>query len=228
MLIEIWSDVVCPWCYIGKRQFDEALRRVEADPAVTTSVDVVFRSYQLDPRAPLDEVTPVLEAYARKFGGPERAEQIIEHVTQAAAAVGIEFNMDRALRANTVLAHRLLWITLRDHGPSGQATVKEALMRAYFTQGLNIADIDTITTVASTALHPDDVSQSHAERDRLAGLLAVGEGSGEVSEQLTTAAAHGITAVPTFVINGQWSIPGAQDADTFERVIRRLLDSPGG
>lgn len=224
MLIEIWSDVVCPWCYIGKRQFDEAVRRIEADSTVSAPLEVVFRSYQLDPRAPLDEVTPVVDAYSRKFGGPERASQIIEHVTQAAAGVGIEFNMDRALRANTLLAHRLLWIVLRDHGPQAQAIVKEALMRAYFTDGLNVADIDTIADVTSAALHPDDAHLCATVRSRLAEMLAIGEGAGEVSEQLATAAAHGITAVPTFVIDGQWAIPGAQDADTFERVIRRVLE----
>src|SRR6187431_3514883 len=105
MQVEIWSDVVCPWCYIGKRRFERAVAEVADD----IEVRAVYRPYQLDPSAPRGASVPVVEAYARKFGGPERAEQILDHVTRIAADDGIEFRMDRALRANTLLAHRLLW-----------------------------------------------------------------------------------------------------------------------
>lgn len=223
MLVEIWSDIVCPWCYIGKRQFEEGLRRVLDDMDGDVAIETVFRSYQLDPTAPVDTVTPVVEAYARKFGGLERAHQIIDHLTDAAAGVGIVFHMDRALRANTLLAHRLLWVVLRDHGAAAQAVVKESLMRAYFTDGRNVGDAATIVDAASDALHPDEPEKRESERIRLEEALSHGEGLGEVTEQLATAAAHGITAVPTFVIDGRWAIPGAQDADTFEQVLRRML-----
>src|SRR5215207_5970885 len=104
VLVEIYSDVVCPWCYIGKRRFEKALAGFDR----ADEVKVVWKPYQLDPTAP-PTPTPVREAYARKFGGPDAASQIIDRVTAAAAGEGLEFLLDRALRANTFDAHRLMW-----------------------------------------------------------------------------------------------------------------------
>ena len=118
VLVEIWSDVVCPWCYIGKRKFETAL----ADFAGRADVEVVYRAYQLDPTAPPGDARPVPEVYAKKFGGPERAAEMIDRVTSIAAEVGLDFRMDRALRANTLDAHRLLWSTA---GTPHQAALKE-------------------------------------------------------------------------------------------------------
>ena len=210
MRVEIWSDVVCPWCYIGKRRFETALANVAHLPGAS-NIEVVFKPYQLDPTASPGKVQPVTEAYAKKFGGPERAAQIIEQVTAVAAADGIEFHMDRSLRANTLLAHRLLWFA-ESHGD--QIALKERLLRAYFTEGLNISDPDVLTTCAA------DVGLDAAE---VRTFLESPAGHGEVMEELATAAANGITAVPTFVINGQWAVPGAQDVDVFERIFERLL-----
>src|SRR4051794_2606365 len=97
--IEIWSDVVCPWCYIGKRRFETAVREVAGE----IDVEVVYRPFQLDPTASSGTAQPVVEVYATKFGGPERAAEILQRVTSTAASEGIEFRMDRALRANTLL-----------------------------------------------------------------------------------------------------------------------------
>src|SRR6478672_8605700 len=131
MKIEIWSDVVCPWCYIGKRRFEEALREFEhAD-----EVEVRWRPFQLDPRAP-STPTPVLDAYARKFGGPEQARMIVDRITAVAAEVGLDFHLDIAQRGNTFDAHRLLWLVRDD--PSLQGALKERLMRAYFVDGADI------------------------------------------------------------------------------------------
>src|SRR5262245_57195043 len=102
--VEIWSDVVCPWCYIGKRRFERALEQLAGEVAV----EYVFRAFQLEPTASPGTSQPVTEAYAKKFGGPERARQIIDRVTSIAADEGIDFRLDRALRANTLLAHRVL------------------------------------------------------------------------------------------------------------------------
>ena len=115
MKVEIWSDVVCPWCYIGKRRFEKALD-VLREKGVTEPVEVVWRSFQLDPRAPVGAPSPAIDAYARKFGGPDAAVRIIENVTNVAAADGIEFRMDIALRANTLLAHRALHWALTEIG----------------------------------------------------------------------------------------------------------------
>lgn len=210
MRVEIWSDIVCPWCYIGKRRFETALERVRELPGAE-QIEVVYRPYQLDPTASPGRVQPVAEAYAKKFGGPERAAEILDRVTAVAAADGITFNMDRALRANTLLAHRLLW---RAEVMGSQIALKERLLSAYFTEGLNIGDPDVLAACAT------DVG---FDKDDTLAFLKTDEGHGEVMQDLALAAGNGITAVPTFVINGQWAIPGAQDVDVFERVLERLL-----
>jgi predicted DsbA family dithiol-disulfide isomerase len=213
MRVEIWSDVVCPWCYIGKRRFDTAVERVMADPSVELDLEVVYRPYQLDPTAPQGSTQPVAEAYAKKFGGAERAEQILHHVTNVAAESGIEFRMDRALRANTLTAHRVIWFAGVAAGPTVQAAVKERLLEAYFTDGADVGDPQVVTDCAVDA---------GLDRDAVAALLAGDGGTGEVMEEIAQAAAHGITAVPTYVIDGEWAIPGAQDVEVFERVLRKL------
>src|SRR3954470_19177642 len=107
LMIEVWSDIVCPWCYIGKRRLERALAVVAGDPAFAVEVDVVYRPFQPDPPAPLGGLEPGVSASARKFGGVERARAMIEHVTRIAAEEGLEFRLDRARRANTADAHRL-------------------------------------------------------------------------------------------------------------------------
>jgi len=215
MKVEIWSDVVCPWCYIGKRRFETALEHVAARRDAS-AIEVVYRPYQLDPTARAGQSQPVVEAYAKKFGGVERAEEIINRVTSVAAADGIEFRMDRALRANTLLAHRLLWFAETTGGPTLQIALKQRLLEAYFTDGLDIGSIDVLADCAS------DVG---IDRNAAVSFLAGEAGHGEVMEALATAAANGITAVPTFVFNGEWALPGAQDVELFERVIDKMLDN---
>src|SRR4051812_7944046 len=105
VLVEVWSDVVCPWCYIGKRRFAAALQQLIDDPSFGTAVEIVYKPYQLDPKAPPGTSMPAREAYARKFGGPERALAIIEHITATAAGDGLELHLERAQRANTRDAH---------------------------------------------------------------------------------------------------------------------------
>src|SRR4051794_18030031 len=130
MLVEIYSDVVCPWCYIGKRRFEEALAR-RPD---TADITVVWRPFQLDPNAPTTP-SPVVDAYARKFGGEERAIQIVEHLSGVARDAGLDFHLDVAQRSNTLDAHRLLWFALERGGPALQGAMKERLLQAYFVDG---------------------------------------------------------------------------------------------
>lgn len=209
--VEIWSDVVCPWCYIGKRRFERALEALANGPDPIT-VDVVYRAYQLDPTAPRGQSTPVAETYAKKFGGPERAAAIIDNLTRTAAEDGLEFRMDIARRSNTLLAHRLLWWAGCDDR-AVQARLKEVLLDAYFVRGRHIGDATELAELAAPVLG--------TTTDRILSFLGSDEGVGEVNEELAMAASHGITGVPTYVISGQWAIPGAQDSDTFERVLRR-------
>jgi predicted DsbA family dithiol-disulfide isomerase len=209
--VEIWSDVVCPWCYIGKRRFERAVEQITGDVDVATR----YRAYQLDPTASPGRTMPVAEAYARKFGGPERAQAMIDRVTEVAAAEGLEFRLDRAQRANTLLAHRLIWRAAQPDSPVGQAVLKERLLRAYFHDGLDIGDPVTLAECAA------DVG---IDRASTLALLDSDTGRDEVADELRAAADAGITAVPTYVINGVWAVPGAQDSDTFVTVLRRVSE----
>jgi predicted DsbA family dithiol-disulfide isomerase len=207
LTVEIWSDVVCPWCYIGKRRFEAAAAELSEE----VDLEVVFRPYQLDPAAAAGSSSPVIDAYAKKFGGAERAAQIIDHVTTVAAGEGLEFHMDRALRANTLLAHRLLLLAER---AGLQHALKERLLKAYFCDGLDIGDREQLAACAAEVGMDRSAARAYLDGD---------EGEADVQALLRMAAEAEITAVPTFVLDGRWAVPGAQDAQTFVTVIRRLL-----
>jgi predicted DsbA family dithiol-disulfide isomerase len=209
---------VCPWCYIGKRKFASGLALAQAELAnagVDVNFDVSYHPYQLDPTAAPGEAGPVIDAYAKKFGGPERAAEIIANVSERAAEVGLEFRMDRALRANTLLAHRLIWLAAQADSPAAQDTVKERLLKAYFHDGLNIGDPDVLA---------DCAGEVGFDRDAVSEFLSSERGTTEVRAELDVAADNGITAVPTYVIDGRWAIPGAQDPETFAQVLRKMAD----
>jgi predicted DsbA family dithiol-disulfide isomerase len=210
--VEVYSDLVCPWCYIGKRRLERALTTLADEPDWVTP-DVVYRPFQLDPRAPLGRSEPVLDTYARKFGGPDRAAEMIARVTEIARSEGLDFRLERALRSNTADAHRLLWWALRTGGAHAQHELNEQLMAAYFTDGEDLGE--------------HGVLASRAERCGLDGeaaraALANEEGVESLAVALQQAADLGITAVPTFVVNGRWSIPGAQEPEYFVRLLRRV------
>jgi predicted DsbA family dithiol-disulfide isomerase len=206
-LVEIYSDVVCPWCYVGKRRFEEALARFDG----RDDVQVVWRPFQLDPHAP-PTPTPVADAYARKFGGPDQAVQIIEKMTATAAAAGLEFHLDEAQRANTFDAHRLIDRAAAD---GRQDAMKERLLRAYFTEGRDIGDAATLAELAGeVGLDVDEVRR----------FLASDDGKAQLREELVTGLERGVTAVPTFVFEGRWAVPGAQEADTMLRVLETVRE----
>jgi predicted DsbA family dithiol-disulfide isomerase len=210
MRLEIFSDVICPWCYIGKQRFDRAVANLTS-AGFDLNLEVKYRPFQLDPTAPLDSPTPVRDAYAKKFGSPERAKEILEHVTSIAANEGLNFNMDIAIRANTSRAHQLIALaqtTVLDH-----RKLKEQLMTAYFCDGKDISNIDTLNDIAITF---------GLESDRVTKLLNSNLGQDQLDADLLRANDLGITAVPTYVFNEQWSVPGAQDSETFERVLKKL------
>lgn len=211
--VDIYSDVVCPWCYIGKRKFELGLAQVADDLGV--DVEVGYLPHQLDPTAPPGVATPVREAYSKKFGGPERAEQIIAQVSETAAETGLEFNMDKALRANTLLAHRLIWLADQSDSPVTQPVMKERLLKAYFTDGIHIGDPDALA---------DCAAEVGFDRDEIIEFLESDRGTAEVAADLREGYENGVTAVPTFVFNGNWAVPGAQEPDTFAQVLQRLAD----
>lgn len=214
LTVEIWSDVVCPWCYIGKRRFERAVSTLERDSSFDATLEVVYRPFQLDPQAPMGRAEPVVDTYARKFGGPEQAAAMIERVTRIAAAEGLEFRLDRALRANTSDAHRMLWWTLSNAGAVVQGDLKERLMAEYFTEGADIGDLDVLAGCAA------DVGLDH---QTVRSMLGSDEGVESLAVGLQRGSDQGITAVPTYVIESAWAIPGAQDPDVFEAALRRVV-----
>jgi predicted DsbA family dithiol-disulfide isomerase len=210
--VEVFSDVVCPWCYIGKRRLDRALTTLGDDPDFP-GAEVVLRPFQLDPRAPRGPGRPALESYARKFGGADRAEQLVSRVTSIARAEGIELRLEQAVRPNTADAHRLLWWALRTAGPEVQGALNDELMAAYFTDGADLGDAEVLVERAARCGLDADAARAALADEEGVEALAVG---------LRHAEDLGITAVPTFVVNSRWSIPGAQETGYFVEVLRRV------
>ena len=210
MRLEIFSDVVCPWCYIGKRRFDRAVTNL-ATAGINLILEVNYRPFQLDPTAPIGAPSPVRDAYAKKFGSQERADEILKHVTTVAATEGINFQMDIAVRANTSRAHRL--IALAQTTELDHTKLKESLMIAYFCEGRDISNIDTLIDIGLT------FGLNHAQ---VSEMLNSEQSSQQLDADLSRANELGVTAVLTYVFNEQWSVPGAQDTETFERVLKKL------
>ena len=210
--IEVYSDVVCPWCYIGKRRLDRALATLADDPEFP-AVDTVLRPFQLDPHAPRGRAEPVGDVYSRKFGGAERANEVIARVSAVGRSEGIDFRFDRAVRPNTADAHRLLWWALQSAGATVQGDLNQLLMAAYFTDGEDVGDHDVLV---------DRATRCGLDADAVRQALHDEEGVEALAVALQRAADLGITAVPTFVVNSRWSIPGAQDPEYFVRALRRV------
>ena len=172
VLVEIYSDIVCPWCYIGQHQFGLALERTPH----AAELEIEFRAFQLDPRA-RTEPTPVWDAYVRKFGGEDAAAAVIGRITGAAAGVGLELRLDRALRVNTFDAHRLVWFAGRAAHRSGPSSGR--LLEAYLVEGRNVADRPTLVAIGEECgLDPAEVET----------FLAGGGGVAEVQAELASAA----------------------------------------
>jgi predicted DsbA family dithiol-disulfide isomerase len=218
MLLEIVSDLVCPWCYIGKRHLDAALTILRnEDPEI--SIDVHLRAFQLDPTAPLGSTQPVREAYARRFGGEASADGIIDRVTRVAREAGINFAMDQAIRANTAPAHRLLKHVGRTE-PRHQLAVNESVMSAYFSEGRDISNVATLEECATRAGFVDPNLSDRITSDDPSDPLSLA-----VAADLEWCRDRDVSSVPTFVINDTFQIPGAQEPATLVRLIRKL--SPG-
>lgn len=210
LTVEIWSDVVCPWCFIGKRRWEEGLAAfTAANPDV--EVEVAYRAFQLDPTAPIGKSQPVVEAYEKKFGGPAQAKQIIDNVTAEAAKVGLDFQMDIAQRSNTADAHRLLVLAERE---GVQLELKERLMQAYFTEGEDVGLLASLVRFGVEVGLDADVVTEWLEGDG---------GRREVADQLVFAADAGIHSVPTFVIDRSIGVPGAQPAEVFSEILEQAV-----
>lgn len=209
MRVEVWSDVVCPWCYIGKRNLEAALERFEHAAAVR----VVWRAFELDPDAGPSPEPDQPNAYAGrladKYGvDAERAQQMIARMVQAGAAAGLDMRFDRARPGNTFDAHRLLHLA-GEHGVQG--AVKEALMRATFTDGEPVSDHDTLVRVVSDAGLDESAARQVLAEDVYAEQVRIEE---------RAAADLGATGVPFFVVDRRYGVAGAQPPEVLLQVLR--------
>ncbi len=206
MNIDIWSDVVCPWCYIGKRRFESAVERFEH----RDEVSVTWRSYELDPAVEYRPGTDYAGRLGQKLGtGPERAREMLASMTQTAAQDGLDYHFDIAQHSNTFDAHRVLHLAAA-HGMQGE--LKERLFRATFTEGRAVGDRATLIQIAIEA---------GLDRDEVAALLAGDRYATEVRADEAQARAYGITGVPFFVIEGKYGVSGAQPADALLEIMQQ-------
>jgi predicted DsbA family dithiol-disulfide isomerase len=200
VVVEIWSDIACPWCYVGKRRFEAALEGFDHE------VEVVWRSFELDPSAPASREESAAEHLAGKYGMPvEEARARQAQLASMAAADGLEFHFDRVQAANTFDAHRLTHLAAA-HGK--QDEMVERLQRAHFTDGELLSDPATLARLAedvgAPALSGDEYADAVRDDERLAQEI-------------------GITAVPTFVVDRRVAVAGAQQPEVLRQLLERGL-----
>jgi predicted DsbA family dithiol-disulfide isomerase len=201
MIVDLWTDIVCPWCYIGVTRFQRAIEQFKGD------VDVRLHPFQLDANAPVPGI-PALERYANKFGS--EAPAMLQRVVDEAAKDGIEMRFDRATTGNTFDAHRLLLLAARS---GKERELEMSLYRAYFTEGLDITNRAVLADRAATV---------GIDRDGALAFLNGDDGVDEVRRELEAAFERGITAVPAFVFENRFLLPGAVDTATFVRVFDQV------
>jgi len=219
--VDIWSDIACPWCYVGKRHLEAALEGFEHRDEVT----VRWHSFELDPQAPPERGGDNASDLARKYGtSREQAVAMLDKMTEVAAGDGLEFHFELARSGNTFDGHRLTHLAL-EHGR--QDAMKERLMRAYLTEGELISDHATLRGLALEVGLP---------ADGVDALLAGDAYAQEVRTDEYTASRLGITAVPFFVVDRAFGAAGAQPAEQLLEVLRRAwqarapitVAAPGG
>ncbi len=204
MRVEVWSDVVCPWCYLGKRRLESALGRFEH----RAEVDLVWRSFELDPDAPRRRELSAAEHLARKYGmGPEQVAASWARLTALAESEGLEYHLDRTQGGSSFDAHRLIHLGA-EHGL--QDEVKERFLRAYFSEGLPIGEPEVLAGLAVEAGLP---------AGEVAEVLATDRFAAEVRGDEERARLLGIDGVPFFAIDERYGVSGAQSADLLLEVL---------
>jgi predicted DsbA family dithiol-disulfide isomerase len=210
VIIEIWSDVACPWCYIGKRRFERALAGFDgaADVAIT------WRSFQLDQSIPKGTRRDHDQALAEKFGAtPEQVTAMNERVTSLAAEEGLEYHFERYVTVNTFDAHRMTHLAKAyDLGPQ----MHERLLHAQFVEGAILDDPETLVHLAEEVGIPGDAAREVAESDAYAG---------DVADDIRLAHALGVTGVPFFAIDRRFGISGAQPTELFATALERAREA---
>lgn len=201
MKVEIWSDIMCPFCYVGKRHFENALEQL----SFANEIDVEWKSFQLDPTLPEKGMSESTKNYlVKRKGMPEvQIEGMFAHLEQVGQQVGIAFKQDISIPVNTFRAHRLVHLAQKD-GKGSQ--MEESLFRAHFTEGKDVGDIEILSGLAA---------QIGMDKEAVASFLAGDEESLEVQNDIQEAQNLGISGVPFFVIDRKYAISGAQPVETF-------------
>lgn len=207
MKIEIWSDYVCPFCYIGKRRLEEAL----ASTSLADKAEIVFKAYQLDPNTPIDTKAFMLEGLAEKYNvSPAEAKNMMANISEQAKTVGLNYNVDDMKVANTFNAHRLA--KLAESEGKGEA-VSERLMQGSFIKGEALGNEATLLAIAE---------EEGISKDRVKEMLASNEFSDEVRSDIAEASQIGVQGVPFFVINRKYAISGAQPVEAFAEALKKV------
>lgn len=206
--VDIWSDVQCPWCYIGKRKFEAAAAEFDGE------VEVEYHSFELAPDTPVDyEGTPAQYLAERKGLAMPQVEQMLERVTGIAESVGLTYDYDHMHQTNTIKAHELLHYA-KAHGR--QLEMKEALLKAYFIDGGHVGRIDDLADLAAgLGFDRQDVVRALEDEIHLA----------DVKADVARAAEYGINGVPFFVFDGQYGVSGAQESATFANVLEQVRNA---
>jgi predicted DsbA family dithiol-disulfide isomerase len=198
--VDIWSDIACPWCHVGKRRLEAALARFPH----RDQVEVIWRAFELDPDCPRerDPAVPYAERLGQKYGrSTAQGEQMIAQMTQIAKEDGLDFHFELIRPGNTFDAHRLLHLA---HDRGVQDAVKERLLRGYLSEGAPIGDPETLVRLATEA---------GVDADEARAVLAGDAYTAAVRDEEQEAAELGISGVPFFVIGGKYGISGAQRSD---------------
>ncbi len=212
MKVEVWSDVACPWCYIGKRRLAEGVRRYRAGGG-EVEVEVEYRSFELSPDLPADFSGSVIDYLSGLRGIPEpQVHEMIENVTALANAEGIAADFHAVHQTRTLKAHELLHLA---KARGLQEQMKERLLSAYFVEGRNVGDVETLVQMGS---------EVGLGADEIRSALAEGTYAADVQADIDQARAYGINGVPFFVIDGRYGISGAQSADTFAQALAQAAE----
>ncbi|WP_127793315.1 DsbA family protein [Agromyces sp. LHK192] len=211
--IDIWSDIACPWCYIGKRHLEAGIAALGED---APDVEIEYHSYELSPDTPLDFEGSTVEYLSERKGMPvERVEQMLDHVTGVAAKAGLEYHFEQVAHTKTLKAHELLHFA-KAHGK--QLELKERLLKAYFTEGGRVNRIDELVGYA------EEVGLDGAAARE---ALESGSFGADVQDDIAQAQAYGIQGVPFFVFEGKYGVSGAQPAEVFANVLTQVADEQG-
>lgn len=209
MKVEIWSDIACPFCYIGKRKFEHALDGFNQKD----EVEVVYKSFQLDANAPQNTTETMNQMLAKKYGqSVEQVEQMQKQVTVQANEVGLDYHLNDAKMTNTLDAHRLIHLA-KEKGKMSE--MKEQLLKSYFVEGKHVGEIESLVEIAAAV---------GLDKEEVTSVLASDQYKKEVEADMQEGVQLGVQGVPFFVFNRKYAVSGAQPSNVFSEVLTKVIE----